>query len=271
MQTIAPIIKNSTYPNLETELIVFNNQLLEIGFIRAWGATCATKIRITDYFTGALLAENPWTGGMGCAIVKDGVIHIFGNTNWAANGNKIIHSTLDIDFTPSSPIDAMLPNSPMKFYNTSITQDANGYRAVVETTTGVYFAKSTDLNTWTYYGGQLAAGQYCGCPTIDFINGTHYLTYLKSAGGKYVTQVAKSTDDCFTFTYFNGNAKYPSGSYLLVPEAERDGINASDASFVEFNGTVYGCYLNGDQSTWADYKKFSYNGTLQQLFAEFFP
>lgn len=270
MITIAPIIKNYTPVNLETELIVFNNKLLEIGFIRGWTATQATKIRITDYFTGELLAEKPWAGGMGCAIIKAGVIHIFGNTNWATSNNKIIHSTLAADFTPSAPIDALLSNTSMKFYNTSITADSNGYRMVVETTVGIYFAKSTDLNTWTYYGGQLAPTEYSGCPSIDYIAGAHYITYLKHIGSSYVTQVAKSTDDCFTFTYFTGNAKYPSGSYLLAQELERDGINSSDVSMKEFNGKVYGCYLNGDQNTWADYKKFSYNGTLTQLYAEFF-
>lgn len=270
MATIAPIIKDVPALKLETELVVWNNQLLEISFNRTWSGTSSTSFTVSDYFTGEVLATKAWTGGMGCAIVKDGVIHIFGNTAWTSNNNKIIHSTLDANFNPSPPNDALLVNSTFKFYNTSICEDANGYRMVAETTVGTYFARSTSLTgLFTFYGGQLAQGSYVGCPTIDYVNGAHYITYLKNVSGKFVTQVAKSTNNCFAFTYFNGNANYPAGSYLLDPVAVVEGNNNSDASFVEYNGAVYGCYLNGNQTSIAQYKKFSYNGTLAQLFSEF--
>lgn len=270
MQTIAAIKKDKPTINLETELIVFNDRLLELQFIRGWHTPYASRLRVVDHLTGEVLADNPWTGGLGSAIVKDGVIHVFGTTNWSANGNKIIRSTLDANYAPSTPVDALLVNSPFIFFNTSVCEDSNGYRMVVETSVGVYFARSTDLASWNFYGGQLGAGGYCACPTIDYIDGVHYLTYLKNASGNFVTQVAKSTNNCFSFSYFNGKGVNPAGSYLLVNETERDGVNASDASFAEFNGKVYGVYLNGDQSTWGDSHRFEYNGTLAQLFAEFF-
>lgn len=270
MQTIAAVKKDKPEINLEAELLVFNDRLLEIQFIRGWTTSYASRLRVVDHLTGEVLGDNPWSGGLGCAIVKDGVIHVFGTTNWLANNNKIIRSTLDANYAPSASVDALLVNSTFKFYNTSVCADANGYRMVGETSVGVFFAKSTDLVAWSFFGGQLAAGQYCACPTIDFIGGIHYLTYLKSIGGKYVTQVAKSTDNCFTFSYFSGNSTNPSGSYLLVSETERDGNNASDVSFCEFNGKVYGVYLNGDQSSWANPRRFSYEGSLADLFAEFF-
>lgn len=273
MQTISAITKSvSVISNqIETELIVFNGVLLEIAFVRAWSATFGSSIQVKNHITGEVLATHPWTGAMGCAIVSpDNKLHIYGNTNWASNGNKIIHSILDqITYAPSMPTDALLVNSPFKFYNTSICSDSNGYRMVVETTAGTFFARSTDLNSWSYYGGQLTAGQYVGCPTIDFINGAHYITYLKEVSGKHITQVAKSTDNCFSFTYFSGNAINPSGTCLLAPTLE-EATNNSDASFVEFDGKVYGCYLDGDQVTYANFKKFTYNGTLPQLFNEFF-
>lgn len=278
MQTLPVIKKDAPIRNLETALVAYNGRLLSIGFIRPWSGTAGTSIRIRNHITGEVLAEHAWTGCMGSAIVdNNNIIHIFGCTNYANFGNKIIRSTLDpVTFAPSTPVDAMLPNAPFRFYNCDVTKYGNLWRATIEISNNsgpaVYFAESPDLITWVYKGGQLGAGGYVGCPSICWIpeKQAFFLTYLKSISGKFVTQVAKSTDNCFTFTYFNGNAKYPAGTYLLTPDAERDGINASDVSMAEFEGKVYGCYLNGDQSTWADYRTFVYEGTMAQLYAEFF-
>jgi len=270
MTTIAAISKQ-TYGPLECELISFNGTILQLEFVRNWNGTQATSLRVSDYFTGVLLAENPWPGGMGCAIVKNGVIHIFGSTSWAAVDNKVIHSTLDVNYAPSTPVNAILTNAPgyYKFYNTSVTEDANGYTMIVETSMAIWFARSTDLNTWTFSGGQIGGNYYVGSPTINYVNGVHFITYLKNTGGNFVTQAVKSTDNCFTFTEFNGKGVNPAGSYLLSPGV-REGNNTSDASFVEHNGCVYGCYLNGNQATLAEFRKFSYPGTMAQLYSEFF-
>lgn len=273
MKTIAAIKR--PIADLEVALLPYGTRLLAISFTRRFYEFVPLAIRITDHLTGEFLAEWPWTGMMGTAIVApDGIVHIFGSTNATNTGNKVIHSTLDpVTFAPSMPIDALLMNSttnPFKIYNTDITSDPNGYRMVVETSVGTFFGRSTDLNSWNYFGGQLASTEYVGCPTIDYVSGAHYLTYLKKVGANYVTQVAKSIDNCFTFTYFSSKGVNAAGSYLLAPDGNGDGINTSDASFAEFNGKVYGIYLNGDQSTWADSHRFEYNGTLAQLFAEFF-
>lgn len=249
----------------ETAMVTFNGEPLAITFVRDWssGSFEAYGIRVTRYLTGEILAEHPWTGGMGCAIVRKGVIHIFGNTNWQSPGNKIIHSTLAADFSPSAPADALLmnaPDKPFKFYNTSVTADANGYRMVAETTAGVYFARSTDLSAWTFDGGELMAGQYCGCPSINYISGVHWLTFLAHLGdGVYETRVAHSTDDCFTFTY---------GQALLTPDSF-DGKNCSDVDMVEVGGRVYGVFMDGDQVTWGRLRRWHYDGTLAQLFTAY--
>lgn len=243
----------------ETALVVFGGEVLAITFVRGWDTFGYTGIRVRRWATGEVLAEKAWAGSMGCAIVKDGVIHIFGHDS----GNKIIHSTLAADFTPSAPVDALLmnaPGNPFKFYNTSVTADANGFRMVIETTAGVYFARSSDLDAWTYAGGEMMAGQYCGCPSIHFIGGVHYLTWLNhDGGGRYSTKTAKSLDDCFTFTY---------GKTLLTANAS-EGTNNSDVDMIEFNGKVCGVYIDGDQTTYANLRTFTYDGSLAQMFAEF--
>jgi hypothetical protein len=248
---------------LETAVVVFNGELLAITFLREILGSAGFLLRVSHYLGGHVLAEHPWPGGMGCAVVKGGVIHIFGNTDWAKPGNKIIHSTLGADFTPSAPTDALLMNAsdkPFKFYNTSITADQNGFRMVVETTSGTFFARSTDLDTWSFHGGELNAGKYIGCPSIHYISGTHWLTYLHHMGdGRYETRVAHSKDDCFTFTY---------GKALLSPEPF-DGLNCSDVDMVEFNGKVYGVFLDGDQSTWGRLRRWGYEGSLAQMFSDY--
>lgn len=248
----------------ETAMVVFNGEALCITFNRHILGFEGTAIEVRKWHTGELLASHPWNGGMGCAIVRNGEIHIFGNTNWQNPGNKIIHSVLGVNFAPSTPIDALLMNaplSPFKFYNTDICADSNGYRMVVETTAGVYFARSTDLNTWTWYGGQLAEGQYIGCPSIDFVGGVHYLTWLQNIGTggspMYVTKMVRSFDDCFTFQY---------GSTLIAPSEDEEN-NASDVDFVEFAGQVIGVYLNGNQLTYAHTRTFMFPGTLAEMFA----
>lgn len=244
-------------------MVVFNGDALAITFARGVTASEATAIHVRRWSTGEVLAEHPWTGGMGCAIVKDGAIHIFGNTNFQNPGNKIIHSVLAPDFTPSSPVDALLddPAKPFKFYNTDVTADASGFRMVVETTAGVFFATSPDLMTWTWASGQLKPGEYCGCPTIDYIGGEHCLTFLEPGpGGTWQTATAKSTDGCLSFSY---------GKVLLAPDTS-DVINCSDVDMVEVGDKVCGVYLDGDQSTHGDLCRWSFNGTLAQMFAPCF-
>lgn len=273
------IIKDSIDRRLETSVITYNNTVLAISFMRGWTATFANSIEIRDYFTDQIIATWPWSGGFGCATVdENNIIHIFGSTNWTNNGNKVIHSTLDpATFQPSTPVDAMLPNAPFKFYNTDVTKYGNLWRATLEISANgspaIYFAESPDLYTWTYKGGQLGAGGYVGCPSIHYIpsKSSFLLTYLKSVGGgRFATQAAKSADNCFTFTYFSGNANHPASEYFIAPEIQVDGKNASDVSMCEFNGKVYGVYLDGDQTSVARLKKFHFDGTMEQLYTEYF-
>ena len=78
----------------ETALVVFNGEVLCISFVRGPTAFEATHIEVRLWATGQLLASHPWNGGMGTAIVHNGEIHIFGNTNWKATGNLIVQAVL---------------------------------------------------------------------------------------------------------------------------------------------------------------------------------
>ncbi|ETK18088.1 hypothetical protein [Pseudomonas sp. FH1] len=279
MSTISALRKTKLDSRLECSLFVHQGRLLEAAFRRDWFSTFAHTLEIRDFFTDQLLASHPWAGGMGTVVVDDAhVIHVFGNTNWASYNNKIIKSTLDpATFTPSAPIDALLVNSPFKFYNLDITKYGTKWRAIVEISNdqgpAIYFAESSDLVNWVYRGGRLGApGEYVGCPSIHWVpdRNAFLLTFLKSVSGKFVTRPAKSSDNCFTFSYFTSNGPNPAGSYLLDADPGTEGKNASDLSMVELDGKVYGVYLTGDQLTIARRNTFHYDGTMAQLYDEFF-
>lgn len=249
----------------ETALVVFGGEVLAITFMREWSTYNNTGVRIRRFSTGEVIAEKSWPGMMGSAIVEDGVIHIYGNSAWDQLGNKLLHSTLAADFTPSAATEVLSnnPARPFAFYNTSICKDASGFKMVVETSQGVFFADSADLVNWAWSDGQLYRGKYVGCPSIHYLDGAHHLTMLVDLGEgarpRWVTNVAKSLDDCVTFTY---------GKTLLSP-GSGEGVNASDVDVIEFGGKVYGVFMDGDQKTYAHVRTFIYDGSMAQMFAEF--
>ena len=247
----------------ETALVVFNGEVLCISFVRDPFGFEATHIEVRRWSTGQLLASHPWNGGMGTAIVHNGEIHIFGNTNWQTTGNRIVHAVLGKDFAPTTVPDA-LQGGGLKLYNTDVCAVPGGFRMVVEAQGYVFFARSTDLVAWTVYGGQFAAGQYVGSPSLDYIGGVAYVTWLANVGTLaapfYVTQVARSFDDCNTFQY---------GGTLIAPDATEEN-NASDVDFVEYAGQVVGLYLNGDQLGRAATRTFRYSGTLREMLEDAF-
>jgi hypothetical protein len=279
MTTISAIKKGPLDDRLECALFVHDGRLLEAAFKRGWFNAYADTLEIRDYFADELLASHPWPGGMGAVVVdENNEIHVFGNTNWSSYNNKIIRSVLDpVTFEPSAPTDAMLVNSPFKFYNLDITKYGDRWRAVIEISNdsgpAVYFAESLDLVSWVYKGGRLCSpGEYVGCPSIHWVpnRGAFLLTYLKSVGGKFVTHPAKSIDNCFSFTHFASKGANIAGSHFLEADAGTEGKNTSDVSFVEFEGKVHGVYLTGDQQTFARRNTFCFDGTLDQLYDQFF-
>lgn len=247
----------------ETGMVVFGGEALSISFIRGFSGSEGTTLRIRRWATGAVIAEHPWPGGLGCATVEGGLIHVYGSSAWQNPGNRVIHSTLDsITFLPTSAVDALLmdnPSSPYRIWNTSVTKDASGYMMAVESDRNVRFAHSADLNSFSFVGGIFNEGNYTGCPSIHYINGVHWITFLAHVGeGVYETRVARSTDNCSTFIY---------GKALMFPEPS-DGKNTSDLDMVEIGGQVVGVYADGDQLTYSRMRSWTYDGTLEQMFLE---
>lgn len=272
IQTHASILKRQgdiSTNEYETSVIDFNGVPLSISFIRTLTGSVPTAIRVRNMIGGAVIAEKPWTGGLGCAIVIAGEIHIFGSTNWSATGNSLIHSVLAPDFTPSAPVTILtIPGSHLM--NTDVCFDGTNYVFAVEVINstphpGLSYYKTADFSTFTLVKSGFNAGGYCACPSIDFIDGKYFVTFLANAGGTYVTVSTRSAD-LLTWNPYGG------ADAFLAPDASiGEGCNASDISMAECGGIVYGTYLTGDQSTWMHRRTFVYLGTLSQLKTEFFP
>ena len=132
----------------ETSLVTFSGLPLAITFDRGWTDSYAIGFTVRNLLTGNVIAQKAWCGGLGCAIVVNGVIHIFGSTAWGINGNRIIHSTLDANYNPSQPNDVLVADSTYRILNTDVCATPNGFALTYETTSGIYFMTSPDMVSW---------------------------------------------------------------------------------------------------------------------------
>lgn len=129
------------------------------------------------------------------------------------------------------------------------------------------FIKSVDFEKWTPVGDLFrnkdalihGGKKYSACPTLKYIDGKFYMTYLVFHENKFITLLARS-GDLITWEY----ADIP----VFVPAAG-EGNNNSDVDFIEANGSVYFLYHTGDQQSWGNLKQAEYRGSLEDFFNEF--
>jgi len=275
MQTLPKFFKqaNTTITDeLERSVVVWHSRPLTIAFMRTPTGTCGTSIRVRDFFTEEILAEHPWTGGLGCATVVEGVIYVFGSTDWSnPAGNQIISCALDANYVPGTPHVVMQMPAGGNSYNTEIERRPDGWMMAVETiANGITFLYSNNLWKWSPYGGCMNGPPrfYCACPTINYnIDGMAYLTALRlQSDGSYQTWIARSMN------LANVGAFDWSAKALLVAEGPYEGTNSSDFSFCEWNGITLCTYLVGTQDAAPGLvaRRGIYPGRLDQLWAEFF-
>lgn len=252
----------------ESSLIIFNGQLLVICFRRAWNTPTPFGIDVISFQTKALIATWPLTIGLGCAIVVEGVIHLFGSTSWNP-GNSVMHCTLDpVTFQPGTLTVARSYPSIDTAYNSSVCADATGFTLTVECAYGGdNFYHATSINgPWTPsgWGFNREPTFYAGCPTIRWraADSKYYLFYLVNTAG-YFTKVARSA------TLLPGSWQFgPTIISYDGPGAE--GINASDFDFMCYEGRLHGLYFTGDQATWANMKECRFEGTEEEFLAMLF-
>ena len=125
----------------------------------------------------------------------------------------------------------------------------------------IRFAESTDLRSWKLLPSNCvySKDRYTACPTLRFIDGMYYMTYLEAkAGPEYETYIVRSPD----LVHWEESQLRPvlrhSGDDKRIanPELTRDeqtrihgakNINNSDFDFCDFEGETLILYSWGNQ------------------------
>ena len=261
---------------MEADPIVFNGELCTVTSVRS-GST-GTEIVVHNLFTKQERARKAFAYGLVCALVDNGVLYVFGTSNWSAAGNHVaMISTTDL-VNWTSPITVFNTHvSGQTIFNTSIDKTPTGYVMAYEVSEpglvdfSIRTATSTNLLSWTPVGVVVHPQSYAACPCIKYLNGWYYIVYLRNVDGGFVSFIMR-TNDFITYDYFNGNAKWPDYiQFLSHVSFPTEGNNNSDVGMIEHNGITYITYAVGDQQTWANVRTAVYLGTLEQLFKEFWP
>lgn len=171
-------------------------------------------------------------------------------------------------------------------YNTATIFDGERYVMLFETDDRRYpiftfrFLESRDMVNWTLMDKAIYGDKkYVGGPAMYFMpeDGKFYLTYVnefineETRGPNYDTCIARSKD---LIEWEDGNRPilFPDYNHYPQPEKHPDvyEINTSDAEFIEEDGKVIVYYCGGNQLGVMDSAMAEYEGTMFQLFNEFF-
>ena len=156
-------------------------------------------------------------------------------------------------------------------FNSSVCEGPDGFVMAYETNDPTWpaftvkFAVSKDLETWTKVPDAVfGTDRYTACPVIRWANGFYYVLYTEHRTPRWFfeTYIARSKD-LKTWDVSPANP-------VLTPGALDDGIDASDPDLVEFNGKTYLYYAVGDQRTWMNIKRTTYNGSVQSFLESWF-
>lgn len=264
---------------VEATPIVYHDRLLTLTFSRAltpfdFNNYQSTGIWIHDFFTKELIANIPWEYGLGCAIVVEDKIIVFGTKDWDRR-NAIYTAQINPDFTLEGTKLVFEALPEQKFFNMSVCQGKDGYIMAYEVAEphmvnfSIRFAHSKDLKEWTKIGNVFHPDMYAACPTIKYLEGYYYIVYLRHEQHAYVEFIAR-TQDFINFEDFDGNSKWDKYTQVLSPKnAFDEAWNNSDIDFVEYKGFVYFTYGDGDQQGNDDMRTAVYFGTLKQFFEEY--
>lgn len=271
--TTNPIMQKDEISAWEHSPFVWNGDLYRIGFKRSWTGW-ADHALVVERYDGywEKIAETPWDLALGCVLVDNGQIYVFGTTDTRSNGNSIKRLTLDpTTWTLSGELHIFTAPWNLRVFNTSVTKGPDKYVMVYETTEGIGFSirflQSTQGTNWSAIGTLCHGSFYSACPTIHYAeNGWYMVTYMWNNSGTFETAIGR-TNNFLGIQTFQGNGNYTPYQQLLSPDP-MEGNNNSDVDFCEWNGKVYFTYLTGNQVNWAIPNDAWYEGTLLDFYHE---
>jgi predicted GH43/DUF377 family glycosyl hydrolase len=227
-------------------------------------------LRLTDAETGEELARFAKGHSLASAIVKNGTLYVFasrlGNNTW--NDVTLFMSSDLKNWTQKVVIEQ---EGAEHLFNTSVCEGPDGFAMSYESNDPTYvpfsikYAVSEDLVNWTKVPGAVFGGnRYAACPCLRYEGGYYYQMYLEHRTPRWFfeTHIVRSKD----LRAWEQSSMNP----ILTPEGLDEGNNVSDPEIVEIGDKTFLYYSAGDQLTWMNVKRKSFDGPMERFFAAWF-
>lgn len=278
-QTLLPPMPPTNKPALVKENVI--DDMCEVSPIVWDGRLCLMEcirpgqggtlkeyyLVVRDVETGEEIARFAEGYGLASAIVHENRLYVFASrfdlkTAW--NDVTLFESS---DLKNWKKTRVIEQDAKEHLFNSSVCKGKDGFVMAYESNDPQYpaftvkFAVSKDMRTWTKRPDAVfGIDRYTACPCIRYEDGHYYMMYLERRAPRWFfeTFLARS-DDLVNWDLSPANP-------LLTPEGDGEGINASDAAIVEFEGKTYIYYSLGDQLTWMNTKRVLYPGPMGEFF-----
>jgi hypothetical protein len=278
---------------VEATPVVFKDRLYRFEYVRKDykpNTTGDSYFRFIDVATGEATPAFAHGYDLGCAHAEGDTMWAFGVDQW--DGTKIVaFRSTDLKQWEEHPA---LELAGWGLFNTSVCKAGDRYIMTIEVgkppeVVGVpftaRFAESRDLRRWTLLPEDrvFTKERYSACPTIRFLDGRFYMTYLEARPGpSYETHIVRSRD----LIRWESS---PLNPVLVASERDKAIVdprltdeqrkkvagavdrNNSDMDFCEFQGKMIITYSWGNQQGTEFLAEAAYDGSLASFLRGFFP
>jgi hypothetical protein len=278
---------------VETTPVVFRDHLYRFEYVRVGypaNKSGESYFRFIDVHTARATPAFAAGYDLGCAVSDGDTMWVFGVNDWNGETIAAFHST-DLNHWESHKA-LTLPGWGL--FNTSVCKAGQRYVMAIEVgkppeVVGVpfttRFAKSSDLRRWTLLPKDrvFTKERYSACPSIRYLDGRFYMTYLEAKPGpSYETHVVRS-EDLIRWESSRLNPvlrSSPEDKGIANPNltddqrtkiAAANDRNNSDLDFCEFRGKTIITYSWGNQQGTEFLAEAVYDGSLANLLKAFFP
>lgn len=278
---------------VETTPVVFRDRLYRFEYVRpSYPANKPREsyFRFIDVQTARVTPAFAAGYDLGCAVADGDTMWVFGVNDWDGESIVAFHST-DLGHWESLEV-LTLPRWGL--FNTSVCKAGQRYVMAIEVgrppeVVGVpftmRFAESSDLRRWTLLPDDrvFTKDRYSACPSIRYLNGRFYMTYLEAKPGpSYETHVVRSEElICWESSPLNPVLRAsPDDKTIANPNLTDDqrakiaganDLNNSDLDLCEFRGKTIITYSWGNQQGTEFLAEAVYDGSLASFLKAFFP
>jgi alpha-L-fucosidase len=255
----------------EVSSVVWKDRLCHMYAVRPSSGGTRTDywLQLEDAESGEVLARFAEGYGLASAFVHDDTFYAFASRFADKNWNDVtVFSSKDLKQWDSR---VAITQEDEHLFNSTVCAGPDGFVMAYESNDPAYpafttkFARSTDLLTWEKLpDATFGLNRYTACPWIQYADGFYYVVYLERRSPRH-----------FYETYITRSAnlrdwELSGANPVLRASGLDEGINASDADLVEFEGKTHVTYAVGDQLSWMNVKQGVYDGTLPAFLASWY-